>query len=88
MEVSIQLQMSLNVDMVVVLDDFTDPKVGRDEALESVERTLDWARRSKVSLKRFAKRRLTKATVHIFWELFRVVILWTCGRCAQRTCQN
>lgn len=61
-EVSIQLQMSLNVDMVVVLDDFTDPKVGRDEALESVERTLDWARRSKREFEKICKkRRLTKS---------------------------
>jgi len=33
--------------MVVVLDDFTDPKSNYDEAKVSVERTISWARRSK-----------------------------------------
>lgn len=46
-EKSIQFQMALNTDMVVVLDDFTDPKVGFDEAKETVERTIAWAKRSK-----------------------------------------
>ncbi|HET7098692.1 MAG TPA: tRNA guanosine(34) transglycosylase Tgt [Patescibacteria group bacterium] len=61
-ETSIELQMSLNVDMVVVLDDFTDPKVGHKEALESVERTLDWARRSKREFEKICKKKgLTKS---------------------------
>ena len=60
-EVSIQLQMSLNVDMVVVLDDFTDPKVNHNEALESVERTLAWAKRSKKEFEKICKKKgLTK----------------------------
>ena len=46
-EKSIQFQMSLKTDMVVVLDDFTDPKVGKKEAAKSVERTIAWAVRSK-----------------------------------------
>ncbi|KKQ91903.1 MAG: hypothetical protein UU16_C0030G0006 [Candidatus Woesebacteria bacterium GW2011_GWA2_40_7] len=46
-EKSIEFQMTLNTDMVVVLDDFTDPKSNYDEAKISVERTIDWARRSK-----------------------------------------
>lgn len=46
-EDSIRLQMSLGVDMVVVLDDFTDPNDGRKKAMESVDRTLAWAVRSK-----------------------------------------
>ena len=46
-EKSIQFQMSLKTDMVVVLDDFTDPKVGKKEAASSVERTIAWAVRSK-----------------------------------------
>lgn len=46
-EDSIRFQMSLGSDMVVVLDDFTDPKVGRKKAVESVERTILWAERSK-----------------------------------------
>jgi queuine tRNA-ribosyltransferase len=46
-EKSIDFQFALKTDMVVVLDDFTDPKVGYDEAKESVVRTIAWAKRSK-----------------------------------------
>jgi len=46
-EESIQFQMNLKPDMVVVLDDFTDPNVGRKEARQSVLRTIAWAKRSK-----------------------------------------
>lgn len=46
-EKSIAFQMKLGTDMVVVLDDFTSPKSTYDEAKESVERTILWARRSK-----------------------------------------
>lgn len=46
-ETSIRFQLSLGTDMVVVLDDFTDPKANYDEAKISIERTIDWARRSK-----------------------------------------
>jgi queuine tRNA-ribosyltransferase len=49
-EKSISFQMSLKPDMVVVLDDFTDPSAGYKEARESVERTIDWAARSKDQL--------------------------------------
>ncbi len=43
-EMSIKLQLELKSDMVVVLDDFTDPKGTYEEAKISVERTLKWAR--------------------------------------------
>lgn len=46
-EKSIEFQMELGSDMVVVLDDFTDPKASYEEAKKSVERTILWARRSK-----------------------------------------
>lgn len=46
-EKSIEFQMELGVDMVVCLDDFTDPKATYDEAKESVERTILWAKKSK-----------------------------------------
>lgn len=46
-EKSIRFQMGLGVDMVVALDDFTDPKANYKEAKESVERTILWAKRSK-----------------------------------------
>ena len=55
-EESIRFQMSLKTDMVVVLDDFTDPGVGREKAEESVERTITWAIRSKDEFLRICKK--------------------------------
>ncbi len=46
-EKSIRFQMSLGSDMVVALDDFTDPKATYQQAKDSVERTIKWARMSK-----------------------------------------
>lgn len=46
-ETSIQFQMLLKTDMVVVLDDFTEPNASYEKAKETVERTLLWAKRSK-----------------------------------------
>lgn len=46
-EESIDFQIALGTDMVVVLDDFTPPDATYDQAKETVERTLLWARRSK-----------------------------------------
>lgn len=46
-EKSIRFQMNLGSDMVVALDDFTDPKATYEEAKESVERTIKWAKISK-----------------------------------------
>jgi len=54
-EDSIRLQMSLDTDMVVVLDDFTDPKDGRKKALESVDRTIYWAMRCKKEFEKICK---------------------------------
>lgn len=59
-EDSIRLQMSLNTDMVVVLDDFTDPKDGRKKALESVERTVSWATRCKKEFEKICKEKKLK----------------------------
>lgn len=55
-EDSIKFQMSLKTDMVVVLDDFTDPRADYKEAKESVERTLLWARRSKKEFLKYKSR--------------------------------
>lgn len=55
-EDSVDFQMALGTDMVVVLDDFTDPKVDRRGAEESVERTLDWAKRSKKEFEKQCKK--------------------------------
>lgn len=42
-EISIRTQMKFKTDMVVVLDDFTDPKNNHQEAQDSVTRTIKWA---------------------------------------------
>jgi queuine tRNA-ribosyltransferase len=46
-ENSIAFQMLLKTDMVVVLDEFTEPRAKHEKARETVERTILWARRSK-----------------------------------------
>lgn len=51
-EKSIKFQMKLKPDMMVVLDDFTAPGASKKEAKETVERTIDWARRSKVTFEK------------------------------------
>jgi queuine tRNA-ribosyltransferase len=42
-QMSIQIQMDMKTDLVVVLDDFTSPKANRSQARESILRTLKWA---------------------------------------------
>jgi len=54
-EKSIEFQMALNVDMAVVLDDFTDPADDYDQAKLSVERTIAWAKRSKTEFEKICK---------------------------------
>lgn len=56
-EKSIRFQMSLSSDMLVVLDDFTDPKANHEEARVSVERTVDWAKRSKVEFEKLCRKK-------------------------------
>ena len=46
-EVSIRYQFKLNTDLMVVLDDFTEPGLSKNESSESVERTIKWAKKSK-----------------------------------------
>jgi len=46
-EKSIEFQMLLKPDMVVALDDFTVPNSRPEQARETVERTVLWAKRSK-----------------------------------------
>lgn len=61
-EDSIRFQMDLGVDMVVVLDDFDAPNASEKDAIQSVERTILWARRCKVEFEKICKRRkLTRA---------------------------
>lgn len=54
-EKSIQFQMMLKTDLMVVLDDFTDPGAGYKEAEVSVDRTIDWARRSNGEFEKICK---------------------------------
>lgn len=54
-ENSIEFQMALRPDMVVVLDDFTQPGANFKEARESVERTILWAKRSKAEFLRICE---------------------------------
>lgn len=56
-EKSIVFQMELKPDMLVVLDDFTEPGAGRKMAEKTVERTINWARRSKIEFERQCKKR-------------------------------
>lgn len=60
-EKSIQFQMLLDPDMCVVLDDFTDPKDDYENAKESVERTLIWARKSKEEFLKICKEKKISA---------------------------
>jgi len=62
-EKSIQFQMILKPDMVIVLDDFTEPNASYEKAKETVDRTVLWARRSKEEfLKCCKKQGLTEKT--------------------------
>ena len=58
-ENSIQIQFNLGVDVIIVLDYFTSPKASKDEALESVKITIEWAKRSKEEyLRQIEKRKI------------------------------
>lgn len=54
-EKSVQFQMLLNTDMVIVLDDFTPPNATRAQAKKTVERTILWAKRSKKEFLKICK---------------------------------
>tara|TARA_Y100000310_G_scaffold133771_1_gene132743 strand:+ start:3002 stop:4105 length:1104 start_codon:yes stop_codon:yes gene_type:complete len=55
-EDSIAYQMKLKSDMVVVLDDFTDKKANKNVARDTVERTILWAKRSKIEFEKQCKK--------------------------------
>ena len=62
-EKSVAFQMLLKSDMVVVLDDYTPPDADRKEAKISVDRTIEWARRSKEQFEDIcAQKKLSKST--------------------------
>jgi len=56
-EKSVEFQMELRPDMVIALDDFTDPKANHAEARETAERTVKWAKRSKAEFEKICKRK-------------------------------
>jgi queuine tRNA-ribosyltransferase len=54
-EDSIEFQLALKTDMVVVLDDFTPPSATRKEAEETVRRTILWAKQCKDTFEKLTK---------------------------------
>ena len=56
-EESIEFQMEIKPDMVVALDDFTDPSSTYEEARETVERTILWAKICKKEFERIVEER-------------------------------
>ena len=56
-ESSIEFQMLIDPDMVIVLDEFTEPSANYKKAKETVERTLLWAKRSKDEFERICKKK-------------------------------
>ena len=54
-ELSIQIQMELGVDMVVVLDDFDAPDATEKENEKTVKRTIEWAKRGRQEFERLCK---------------------------------
>ncbi|RJR29605.1 tRNA-guanine transglycosylase [Candidatus Microgenomates bacterium] len=62
-EESVKFQFTMGTDMVVVLDDFTEPGANLDKARDTVERTIKWAKRSKEEYERQCDRlKLTDET--------------------------
>lgn len=62
-EKSIQVQMDIQSDIVVCLDDFTNPTASRDEIKKSIDRTVLWAKKSKIEFeKQINLRNLTSDT--------------------------
>lgn len=54
-EKSIDFQLKLKTDLLVVLDDFTPPGASYDEAKDTVKRTINWAERSKAEFDKQTK---------------------------------
>lgn len=56
-EKSIEYQIKLKTDLIVVLDDFTPPGASLEEAKDSVARTIRWAKRCRQYYEKFYKLR-------------------------------
>lgn len=62
-EDSIEMQFAIGSDIVVCLDDFTAPEANDTEIRKSVERTINWAQRSKAKFEELiSKNSLTEET--------------------------
>lgn len=59
-EESIKFQMELGVDMVVALDDFDAPNATEKDNARTVQRTIDWAKRSKNEFEKICKKKNLK----------------------------
>lgn len=59
-EDSIEFQMVLSPDMIVVFDDFTPPNATYEEAKETVDRTILWAKRCKERFDQLTKKLTNK----------------------------
>ena len=60
-EKSIQVQFAINSDIMICLDDFSPIDASPKRLKQSVERTVDWAQRSKIEFeKQYKKRKLTE----------------------------
>jgi len=56
-EISIRAQFDIGSDVIICLDDFTDPEAGERRLRESVDRTTLWARKSKEAYDRALEER-------------------------------
>lgn len=62
-EISIQMQWALGSDILICLDDFTNPSASHQRQVESVARTTAWARRCRAEFDRLCQRdHLTEQT--------------------------
>lgn len=60
---SIKTQFEINSDIVVVLDDFTNPKASKTQIKESIDRTVKWAKMCKDEFEnQLSKRKMTDKT--------------------------
>jgi len=62
-EASINFQLALRPDMVIVLDEFTPPSASYQEAKKTVERTILWAKRSKTEYLKTCQKLRFKADI-------------------------
>lgn len=62
-EKCIEIQLKIGSDIVMCLDDCTKPELNRKKQLESVERTIRWAKRCKIHFDKLTKNSVTKPLI-------------------------